>query len=178
MLEAEWLSCGDSFLLAAAIVARRIPVPDEQRHLRLSQLAAVALARRLNDALSEVHRHALDLAEAHACERITIAALGTAISGVHRTRRKRSDVDHAVYGAVRFPCHLDSVARHVATHVAHAAGPARSPTAISAFSELLQRYVTSPVAPNADRVAFDAAFAAEKAQGARVLREVFGNPYP
>ena len=164
MTEAEWNACSDPTPMLAFLRGKA-----SDRKLRLF---ACACCRTVWPAVSEVFREAIRAAEEHADGRATDAELGAAVSALHRVRRKRNDLDRAVYDAARSRGDAWGVTQDIARVVARAAAPNPSPTAAS--REVNGQYVTVDIPPNADRLVWNAVFASHQHRQASLLRDVIG----
>jgi hypothetical protein len=167
MTEAEWLACDDPDKMLTFIGSTARP--------RKQRLFACACCRTIWGLIPEASRTAVSAAEDHADGLLDASALATAITAAPRARRRRSAVDRAAYDAARSNGNARHVPGEVARVVASVAAPDPSPRAITRFVE--GRPLTEEIPPNADRVAWDAAYAAHLRLEADLLRDIFG-PLP
>lgn len=148
---------------------------------RKLRLFACACCRTAWDLIpEELHRESLWLAERHADGQATDAELGVAVSALHRARRKRNQLDRAVYEAVRYRRdqgfgNAESVAIAIARTIAFVAAPDPSPMAMSYFRG--DELVTESIPPNTDRLLWEATLADHQREMAGILRDIFGNPF-
>jgi hypothetical protein len=172
MTEAEWLACEQPGPMLEFLQGKA------SRKLRLF---ACACCRTAWSHIPEgIRQEAISVAEQHADGQVTDDELGKVVVALHRQRRKKSDIDRAVYEAVRCPRGIeyysagtvaDKVARTVATSVA----PNPSPT-LWVYFEGDQRVEERPP-PNKDRLNWDATLASHRRESALLLRDIFGNAF-
>jgi hypothetical protein len=148
---------------------------------RKERLFAFACCRSVWNLLSEeVHRTAILVAERHTDGLATDAELGAAVALVHRYRRKRSELDRAVYDAVRYPRggpYVDAglVAGHIARVIASVAAPNPSPT--ERVYWVGDEMIRERPPPNADRLLWNTTTANCELEQAKLVRDIFGNPF-
>jgi len=95
MTEAEWLAATSPAQMLEFLRGR-----STDRKLRQFALACCRAAWALIP--EGLHRESLCLAERHADGLVTDTDLGVVVSSLHRARRKRNQIDRAVYEAVRY----------------------------------------------------------------------------
>jgi hypothetical protein len=120
MDEEEWLACRDPGPMLAFLRGK-----CSGRKLRLF---ACACCRTAWPSISGVFQEAITVAEEHADGCATDVELGRAVSAAHRVRRKRNELERAVYDAARSSGDAGGVAQSIARVVAYAAAPNPSPS--------------------------------------------------
>jgi len=173
MTQSEWIACADSGPMLEYLKGKAT-----DRKLRLF---ACGCCRTVWQLITEgVRKEAILIAEQHVDGQASNAQLGQAISAVHRVRRKRNQLDWAVYHAVRYHGGVHygfaySVADTLAREIASESAPTPTPRAGSHFQG--DQFVTTEVPPNADRLKFDATYATQHEIFSTLLRDIFGNPF-